>query len=108
MSKQKYVEINGETFELCAEKFDGYAFDMIKQRKKCIPDIYDTYKKPSVYKKDVWLRWEKWAFSVVDCTIWIAGHNCNFFTIEGWCVYLGREYYLRITHRHNYAYEVKR
>lgn len=106
MSKQKYVEINGETFEL-QKPSDILEWQSVKNSTPRYQDIWAAYGVPSVRKVNKWKAWVEWA-DEMSCRIWIESRNCNFFTICGFTEWENRRYWLRITHCHNYAWEVEK
>lgn len=95
----KIIEIGGKNFEymgtVCAEPIYGHL------------GIYDCYNNPSETKIAIWEAWKHFFHEVVgtyDYTI--SGYNCDFFTISVKFNWEGKRYYARITHKHNYLYEL--
>lgn len=103
MKKQKFVEINGVDFELY--KANDYIEWPANYAAGTKNNIFDVYGRPSKRKQSIWLAWADWC-KKFDCMLYIAGHTCNFFTIDGFCTYNGKKYALQITYAHNRAYEM--
>ena len=106
--KRKTLEINGVTFELFKSNLNesksftnGAAYDA----------IYEAYGRPSYTKVQVWHEWCEWCYDLnkkgMPCELWIAGHSCFSFTIDGKVQYNGHVYQLWITRGHNRAYLIK-
>ena len=107
MSKQKYVEINGETFELCKWGIEPPTWASVLSEVPRYKDIWTAYGKPSARKVSIWKAWKRWSLDM-PCRIWIESKNVNFFTICGFTEWENKRYWLMITRCHNCAYEVER
>ena len=105
MRKKRTIVINGVAFELKREDFcgsvnfvSGAAYDEIKE----------VYVRPSDAKLSIWHSWCDWCFHNIEngipCTLEIAGHNSNMFSISGKINYDGHVYRLWITKCHNMAF----
>ena len=105
MRKKGTIVINGVVFELNHEDscdsvnfVSGAAYD----------EINNVYYRPSYAKVSVWHSWCDWCFHNIEngipCTLEIAGHNCNMFSISGKINYEGHVYRLWITRDHNRAF----
>lgn len=106
MIKQKYVEINGETFELMSGGVRLiYEWQKVFTAEHKYNDIYAAYAKPSARKVAIWKEWKRWADDM-PCRIWVESKSCNFFTICGFTEWKNKRYWLRVTRCHNYAWEV--
>lgn len=103
--KRQTLTINGKTFELFKSKTSesepiirGAVYD----------EIYDVYGRPSELKVNIWHEWCEWCYDLnkngMPCELWIAGHSCFSFTIDGKVQYNGHVYQLWITRVHNRAY----
>lgn len=104
--KRQTLTINGVEFELfkadagASVKFNGTGADY--------DEIKSVYGRPSELKVNIWRTWCNWCFELNasdnPCELWIAGHNCFSFTIDGKVQYNGHVYQLWITRAHNRAY----
>lgn len=102
MRKQKYIDINGKTFELCRTK-NAIAFN----RDKCdgiYNDLSDFYNRYSVYKERAWNDICTWCRQLPTCGIWIRGANCMRFTVCGFCAWNDVLFFVEFTGVHNRAY----
>lgn len=102
MRKQKYVEINGITFELTGTKtfmvFDSERAQGIEN------ELSDFYNRCSVYKERAWDDIKAWCREMPICGVRIRSANSNFFVVDGFCEWQGVKYYVVFTGRHNRAY----
>ena len=70
-------------------------------------DIKEAYQNPSTRKIGIYNDWWYW-FRQNRGKCGVSSKNCNFFTLEGYVTSEnGKEYQIRITPTHNYAYEVE-
>ena len=105
-AKEKNVSINGVTFEL----YDDGRLDTGKIHSgAAYDDIFNAYRKPSIYKVNSWHAWCEWVYECMklgmDVTLEISSHNCNMYSISGEvrdtdCT----KYELWITRDHNRAF----
>lgn len=89
---KKYVELNNRTFEVVPH---------LQVNDDCIETIYDSYKRPSKNKINIWKSWLNWFNELKeneDDFISICSHNCAYFSIHGRVN--GYKFY--ITPAHNY------
>ena len=104
MKKKEYIEIGGETFELCGTTNTVGRVMYVSWNDP--EDIYHHYDRPSEIKKSIWHDWCKWA-TKNNGHLYIDSHNCFRFTIRGFIVVNGVTYQLWITDCHNRAWKVK-
>lgn len=105
-AKEKYVTINGATFELYD---DGRIDDTSCLYGANYDEIYNAYGKPSIYKVNSWHSWCDWAYecnkSGIDAGLKISSHCCHMYSIYGEVRDLdGTKYELWITRDHNRAF----
>ncbi len=103
---EKYVTINGVTFEL----YDDGRLDNGTIRTGAVYDeIRRVYDRPSQRKIATWTGWCNWAFKCIkngiDVGIEIVSHNVMMYSITGEVRDLdGTKYELWITRDHNRAF----
>lgn len=104
MNRQKYISINGVTFEIKKSLMVGDAIAW---------DIDEAYSRPSYIKREIWKGWKKWAEEIHEiaepenwCSIWISGKNSCTYTIGGYCEMDGNLYKIKITKEHRYIREI--
>lgn len=100
MKKWTTKEINGVTFEF-------NAVDKVSARTLTRRDIWDCYTRPSQRKENIYRGWADWFITLNSFDFTVSSYNCNFFTMEGYFVDNGIEYYAKITASHNYLYMVE-
>ena len=105
MRKKGTIVINGVAFELK----HGDSFDSVNFVSGAVyNEINKVYGHPSDAKVRVWHSWCDWCFNNIEngipCTLDIASHNCNMFSISGKINYEGHVYRLWITIDHNRAF----
>lgn len=71
-------------------------------------DLMDCYERPSIYKKEIWESWLKWASELPGfCQLGVLSYNYSFFTIGGvWHTEDGKKYVLYITKTRHEIHEV--
>lgn len=101
---KKYLTINNTTFEVVKSPKVATLLQLEHAFDRGLLSIYSAYERPSCTKVRVWRFWEQELKSMKCIDYCITSYNTFQFTISGHLEYEHKQYFVKITPKHNYLY----